>query len=311
MIRIIARLFAVTVVLIAFLPVAPLHAVSLLTFIASSGSDANPCTAAQPCATFNQAFSVGSGGQITCLNPTGFPLSQTSFGLASFSLTIDCPGTIVPGTGFGLEFLAANQVIKIRNLTFDGTLTDGGPAILVTGGGTMIFENCIFENLTGNAIVIEPTSALNFVIKNSRISNSSSGILLKPSAGGSVTATFNGVTIADNAGGGVKTDTTNGPVSVDISNSTINNNGGNGMNAVGGAGGTNMLNIKNSVIARNGSAGVQANGASAAALVNNTLLDTNVAGATSAVGGGRILTYGNNSIVGSSGSGFTGTASLQ
>jgi hypothetical protein len=83
------------------------------------------------------------------------------------------------------------------------------------------------------------------------------------------------------------------------------------MNAVSGAGGTNMLNIKNSVIARNGSAGVQANGASAAALVNNTVLDSNTAGATSAVGGGRVVTYGNNSIVGSAGSGFTGTASLQ
>jgi len=37
----------------------------------------------------------------------------------------------------------------------------------------------------------------------------------------------------------------------------------------------------------------------------------NLTGATSVVAGGRVVTYGNNSIVGSSGSGFTGTASLQ
>jgi hypothetical protein len=312
MIRIITRLFAVTVVLNAFFffPVAPVHAVSLLTFIASNGSDANPCTAAQPCATFNQAFSVGSGGQITCLNPTGFPLSQTSFGLASFSLTIDCPGTIVPGTGFGLEFLAANQVIKIRNLTFDGTLTDGGPAILVTGGGTMIFENCIFENLTGNGIVIEPTSALNLVIKNSRISNNAAaGVLIKPASGGSVTATFDGVTITKNAGG-LKTDSTNGSVTVDIFNSTINKNANNGVVALGGAGGQNMVTLKSDVIASNGQAGIEASGASAAVLVNNAVLDSNTGGATSAVSGGRILTYGNNSTIGPAGSGFTGTAPL-
>jgi hypothetical protein len=72
-----------------------------------------------------------------------------------------------------------------------------------------------------------------------------------------------------------------------------------------------MLNLRNNVIASNGSAGVQAIGANAAALINNTLLDSNVAGATSAVGGGRILTYGNNSIVGNLGSGFTSSTPLQ
>jgi hypothetical protein len=41
------------------------------------------------------------------------------------------------------------------------------------------------------------------------------------------------------------------------------------------------------------------------------LLDSNTAGATSVVSGGRLLTYGNNHIVGSAGSGFTGTAPSQ
>ena len=49
----------------------------------------------------------------------------------------------------------------------------------------------------------------------------------------------------------------------------------------------------------------------AAALIDTTLLDGNTAGATSVVGGGRLLTYGNNRIVGSAGSGFTGSAALQ
>jgi len=49
----------------------------------------------------------------------------------------------------------------------------------------------------------------------------------------------------------------------------------------------------------------------AAALVNSSVLDSNTAGATALIGAGRILTYGNNSIVGTSGSGFTGAAPLQ
>jgi hypothetical protein len=45
-------------------------------------------------------------------------------------------------------------------------------------------------------------------------------------------------------------------------------------------------------------------------MIDTTLLDSH-ASATSVISGGRILTYGNNQIVGTSGSGFTGSASLQ
>ena len=123
-----------------------------------------------------------------------------------------------------------------------------------------------------------------------------------------MTATFDGVTIVNNAGG-LKTDTTNGTVRVDISNSTISNNPDNGMVVIGGAGGTNMVTLNNDVIASNGQAGIEASGANAAVLVNNTLLDSNTVGALSAVSSGRILTYQNNSTIGLPGTGFTGTAS--
>jgi hypothetical protein len=98
---------------------------------------------------------------------------------------------------------------------------------------------------------------------------------------------------------------------LDITDSVVSKNSGNGINAVGNAGGQAMVSIKNSVIAENGSAGVQANGANAGVLISTTLLDQNAAGALSVVNVGHISTYGNNSIVGSAGSGFTGTAPLQ
>jgi hypothetical protein len=253
-----------------------------------------------------------SGGQVNCLN-SPYGIVENTFNVIQLNaaVTIDCPGVVESGTGAPqLRLEGSNNVVKILNLTISGA-NGGSTPISFTGGGTLILENCVLENFSGTALDIEPTGAVNLVIKNSRISNNAGGVLLKPAAGGSVIATFDGVTIADNTGGGLKTDTTNGPVNVDISNSTISNNGGNGLNAVGGASGTNMLNIKNSVIARNGAGGVQANGANAAALVNNTLLDSNTAGAIFAVGGGRVLTYGNNSIVGSIGTGFTSSTPLQ
>jgi hypothetical protein len=308
MTRINAKLFAVTVIFTAFLHVAPLFAAPV-TWVSSTGSDGNPypCTAAKPCATFDGAINLlDNAGQVNCVNSPGFSNGLT---FSSFSATFDCAGVWEPNSGIVALTLTGNQIWKIRNLTISGG-AGGVSAIKVTGSGTLIIENCVFENFSGTTLDIEPTGALNLVVTNSRMSNSGSGVLIKPAAGGSVTAALNGVTIADNTGGGLKTDTTNGAVTVDISNSTISKNAGNGMNAVGGAGGPNMLNLSHDVIASNGSAGVQANGTNAAALIDTTLLDSNTAGATSVVGAGRLLTYGNNRTVGSPGSGFTGTAPL-
>ena len=311
MTRITAKLFAATVIFTAFLDVAPVSAASVV-WISSTGSDANQCFATQPCMTFSKALTqLYVGGQINCLNSPG-PSDYAAS--TSQSFTVDCAGGVYQveePLGAAFYLYGTSQVVKIRNLTISGALT-GYPGINVVGSGTLILENCVFENIRGAALDIEPTGLFNLVMTNSRISNGASGVLLKPAAGGSVTATFNGVTIANNTGGGLKTDTTNGLVSVDISNSTISNNAGNGINAVSGASGqNNVLNISRTVIARNSTAGVQANGANAAALIDMTLLDSNASGALTTINGGRLLTYGNNRIVGSAGSGFTGPTPLQ
>jgi hypothetical protein len=213
--------------------------------------------------------------------------------------------------GFGAFVMSGiGQSMKIRNLTINGSL-GGYPAVKVNFSGTLVLENCVFEDIgTGPALDIEPSGPFNLVIVNSRISGSGSGVLLKPTAAGSINATLDHVTITQNAGGGMKIDTSNGPVTTDITDSVISNNGGNGINAVGGTN-QNIVSIEHSIIAKNGAAGVQANGANAGVLIANSLLDQNTAGATSVVGGGNMFTYGNNRIVGSSGAGFNHAAGLQ
>jgi len=189
-----------------------------------------------------------------------------------------------------------------------GGNTDNGIYFL---GGTLILENVHFIGAIVDEINAQPSSPSKLIVRNCIFDNGGAAIVLKPAVGGSLSAEFDHVTIAGNSGGGIRIDTTNGPVTVDITDSNIRDNGGNGVNALGNAGGQAMVSIKNSVIAKNGSAGVQANGANAGVLVQTTLFDQNAAGATSIVAGGHISTYGNNSIVGSAGSGFTGSATLQ
>jgi hypothetical protein len=289
-----------------------------VAYLSASGGGAS-CTAASPCISFVNAFAalLPSGGRVLCLNPTAVTESMVFTG-ANVTFDIDCPAAswtndsgasglpIVRLTGGG-----PNVTVTFRNMAFNG-INGATSAIKVgnDGAGTLIFENCSFTNFSSAALDIEANAAYNVVVTNSRISNSGSGVLLKPAAGGIVNATFNHVTITNNAGGGIKSDTTNGPVTVDIADSVVSYHGGNGINAVGAAGGQNIVNIKSSVIARNAAAGVQANGVNAGVLLAMTVLDQNSGGATSVVSGGNLFTYGNNEVVGPIGSGFTATAPM-
>jgi Right handed beta helix region len=279
---------------VVFLHAQPVMAAT--RFFSENGSGSS-CSQASPC-SLTQALVNAGGLELSCADS-----SDSSSATISVSVTIDCAGTT--GSLNGIT-VTSGAVVTLRNFTMWSV-----PNPIVLQGGTVILENVHITVAGTGAIVAQPTSASTLIIKNCVFDTGAAGVVLKPSAGGSLSARFDHVTIVSNAGGGIKIDTTNGPVTVDITDSEISGNAGNGMNAVGGAGGPAMFNIHNSVIAKNGSAGVQVNGATAAAMIDTTLLDSNAAGATSVVSGGHILTYGNNRIVGTAGSGFTGSTPLQ
>src|SRR5580704_16108889 len=121
MIRLIAKIFAVTVALTAFLNVASVSAAPV-EWISNTGVDGNGCTAINPCASIDGAITVlDSGGQINCLNS---PRSIGTFsigGTGTSSATIDCAGVWeTTGGTITLSLNAANLIWKIRNLTFSG-----------------------------------------------------------------------------------------------------------------------------------------------------------------------------------------------
>jgi nitrous oxidase accessory protein NosD len=283
-------------------------------WVSGSGDDNNQingCVRTAPCQTLTSALqAVLPGGTISCVDPT-----LTSALIISKDVSIDCSGgVVIAGISDGIVIDTAGVEVTLRGLVIIGLAIDNTQVqagIDIAAAALVRVENCKISGFSQAGIKAEP-SANNLTVKiqDSTIMTNGSGVLVAPTGGGSVSMSIDRSRIENNSGGGVKTDTSSGAISASISDSSISFNNGNGLNAVSISGAQNMLTLVRDVITKNGTAGIQANGASAAALVNNTLLDTNVAGATSAVGGGRILTYGNNSTIGPAGSGFTGTAPL-
>jgi hypothetical protein len=314
MIRNLAKLAFIVVAITICLPAASSRAQDFTFFYVSATGSGNACTVAQPCAApgaaFLPAFNAAKS-KIACLSPINMTDPNVSFGVGANNVIfeMDCPeGTSLPA--FFWLASASNTMATFRNVTFTN-LGLSRYAIQFLGSGTLILENCVLATADGPSLDLEPNGPLKVVVKNSRISGNVSGLILKPVAGGSINATLDHVTINQNTGGGIKVDTTDGPVTLDLTDSEISGNGGNGVNAVASGANQAIVSIEHSVIARNGSVGVQANGASAGLLLSRTLLDQNAVGALSVVNGGNIFTYGDNRVVGSQGSSFTSTAALK
>ena len=294
-------------------------------WISGVGSDNNTssnCQRSAPCLTLSAALTVTrSGATIFCSDPdlTDAGVNDNRQNLPvtiSTTVTIDCSEgfNAVVGSIFGGEAILINTAgitVTFRNLTIYSTNTNP-IGIDITAAAVVRLENCKIFGFATAGVEVAPSSG-NVVVKiqDSTITQNNAGILVAPTGSASVSMSIDRSRIENNSGGGMKTDTSSGAISASISDSSVSFNAGNGLNAVSISGAQNMLTLVRDVITKNGNVGIQANGTNAAALVNGSVLDSNTAGATSAIGGGRILTYGNNSIVGSAGPGFTGSATLQ
>jgi Right handed beta helix region len=319
-------LFALTTfVCTSFSTAHALNALNFVSYVSSGGSDSNDCSQTAPCLTFDQAIGKTiAGGQVSVL-------AAGTFGpaLITKSLTIvndttgtatDCCSDDIQGSIQAMIVVAAgpNDVVTLRGLTINpsGNPLPGEIGVMIQNALQVNIEKCTIRNVVGAGIEVAPSSSgtlassISLKIEDTIVTGTAAGARISSAPAVLVNVSISRSSFQNNSGGGIRLDTTPGAaITAAIADSTISLNAGNGLNALGSSSNV-MVNLLRDVIASNGSAGVQANGATAAVLVNATALLNNPS-ALSAINGGRILTYGNNSIVGSSGSGFTGTATLQ
>ena len=153
-----------------------------VAYVSATGNDGDvECPPASPCASIGVAInSVAPGGEVVCLSP---PLAVEGGFAFSQSVTVDCAGTYFASGSMVLS--GVNQTVIFRHVNFDGSsMAVPGPGIELTGSGSLVLENCSFENFAGApAIEITPSGALKVGLTNDRISNSGSGVMLRPNLG--------------------------------------------------------------------------------------------------------------------------------
>ena len=293
---------------------APAAAQATRTWVSGVGDDVNPCSRTAPCKTFAGAISkTAAGGEINCLD-------QGAYGAVTITKSI---ALVCVGVTAGVLHSATNGIVinaaATDNIFLKGLDINGSPpsapglnGIRFLAGGSLTIEDTLIRGSTGAApngfgVLFAPSGNArlamhNVIISNNGVGATGGGILIQPTgAGGNAKVTLNNVRVENNAGTGLKVDSTgntntNG-ITVGILDSHFDGNG-DGISAIN-AGGTNpvAIQIDTSTLNNTSGAGLIGNGSSMMIRVKNTTITGNVLGLI-AFGGSTISSYGNNSVIG-------------
>jgi len=213
-----------TAVLTCGIFTAPAHAARDRVFVASYGSDANPCTFGSPCKTFQHAHDVvADSGEITAIDSAGFgPVTITK------GVTITSPNGveagIATGTYAGAVIINAtsNDAVVLRGLTLEGSNVSFY-GIQANSAGKIEIIDCVVRDFAVTGIVVDPTASMNVLISNiSVLNNAGIGIDIRYDNYPPIQTTLTHLTVADNNNTGIKI--TNN-VYATISHSVFGSNG--------------------------------------------------------------------------------------
>lgn len=285
------------------------------TWVSGVGDDVNPCSRTAPCKTYAGAISkTAVNGEISTLDPGGF-------GAVTITKSITIEGT--DGQGYGSilnsattgvsipfdNFTAVGETqktVRLRNLNINGANT-GLRGVNITGGNPgsnnseVIIEDCVIDGQNGSpgrgvSDTRSGTGLKLFVLDTTVRDCLGAGITAAPAAGGDLKVSMDGVKI-HNCQFGIAF-SNNTKVTAIRSNFSGNTTGVSGDSASG----TCEINIDQSIVSNNGT-GFTAGSANAILRVSNTTAMNNTTLATT-VGGGQVLSYGNNQ---SGGAAFPGS----
>jgi hypothetical protein len=290
--------------------VQPASAQAPRTWVSGVGDDANPCSRTAPCKTFAGAISkTATGGEISVLDPGGFGAVTITK-----AITIDGGGgqvasVLASGTNGIVVSAGAGDTVTLRNLRINGVV--GSPSggglngVQFLSGAALHIENCTIFGFAQTAININVNTAsvVRVFVTDTVVSKSAGGIAARNAGAGNVFVSMHRTTIAQNSGVGLKADGGGGAGSIfgAVSDSLITGNG-TGLSALSGPAGSSGVQITRSSVASNLTTGALSDGSAGPGhppiiIFSNTLITLNTPGLSTA-GGGRIVSYKNNSVDG-------------
>jgi hypothetical protein len=282
--------------------VAALHAspaTAQRAFVAAQGADANPCTFALPCRTFQHAHDVvAAGGEIDVLDPAGYgslsinkAISIQGHGFSGISVSTDHNGIIVDA--------AATDDINLNGLLIEGGGV-GNDGILFRSGRSLVIENCVIRNMRrdGLAFFSLASTPQTLSVSSSYVThNTSDGMLIEALGTGAVTAAIERSAFYRN-GFGVNVDGTqgSGPLHVTVTDSVAANStaGGIGFIVQSSAAHSAATLVLTHVAAAANDIGVAAIGSNATVRLGQSTVSGNGTGYE--IAGGAIASYGDNYI---------------
>jgi len=203
----VACLFTLVVsVLVCLLPVTPAQAQRDRVFVASYGSDSNPCTFGSPCKTFQQAVNVvAAGGEVTAIDSAGFGTI-----VITRAVTITSPngveaGIAAPAGGNAIVVEAQpSDVVSLNGLTLDG-YGNASYGIQFNSGGALNVQNSVIRNFIGDGIAFFPAASSQLSVSNSLITNNSNdGIVVQLNSSSTVNAILDYVDLEQNENSGLE-----------------------------------------------------------------------------------------------------------
>ncbi len=269
------------------------------TWVSGVGDDANPCSRTAPCKTFAGAISkTAVDGEIDALDPGGFGAititkSITIDGSPTGMASILSSGTTA--VTINIQANSGSNIVQLRNISLNGAVT-GINGIRVVGPGVanlaVFVENCVIFSFRatgagqGRGISDERTAAGTLFVQNTLVKNNFGSGIVAIGANGPKT-TLNDVQSIKNGGAGVVVSGSGRQLAT--RNCVANHN------LLAGYLGENTarLDVIDSMAAFNPT-GIQSDTAAEARVSRSTITRNTTNGL--GLGGGTILSYGNNEV---------------
>ena len=174
-------------------------------FVSGQGSDANPCSVAAPCRSFQQAHNtVIAGGEIVALDAAGYGALAISKAVTVTAIGIEASITSNSTSPVAISISAgANDVVAIRGLTLISGFTSG-VALQINSAKSVAVRDTSVSGFPFDGITISPTANLDVELRDvTSNNNGTNGLDIQQTGNGKLTALITDSSFTGNGQTGV------------------------------------------------------------------------------------------------------------